>query len=124
MGRTFGVHVQTVGLAAVAGRHVVVTDGDVEGVAAGDVVTQRLPVHGDQTGPGLCDLQPLGGSHGFYRKRNTEGKVNHHDEEGNISPLCDESTGKETSINFRRFVINVHATCKCTWSCQKKAQES
>lgn len=37
---TFGVHVQAVGLAAVVGGHVVVADGDVEGVAPCNVVTQ------------------------------------------------------------------------------------
>ena len=51
--------------AAVAGRHVVVADGDVEGVAASDVVAQRLPVHRDQTRPGLGNLQPLWSPHGF-----------------------------------------------------------
>lgn len=63
--RTFGVHVQAVGLAAVVGRHVVVADGDVEGVAAGDVVAQRLPVHGDEPRPGLSDLQSLRSPHGL-----------------------------------------------------------
>lgn len=66
---TFRVHVQTVGLAAIVGRHVVVTDGDVEGVTARDVVTQRLPVHRYQTRPRLGDLQPLGSPHRFYRNR-------------------------------------------------------
>lgn len=73
---TFGVHVQAVGLAAIAGGHVMVADGDVEGVTARDVVTQRLPVHRDQPRPGLRDLQSLGGPHGFYSDgaRNTREK--------------------------------------------------
>lgn len=53
---TFRVHVQAVGFAAVVGRHVMVAYGDVEGVTASDVVTQRLPVHGYQTRPGLSNL--------------------------------------------------------------------
>ncbi len=65
---TFRVHVQAVGFAAVVGGHVMVADGDVEGVTTGDVVTQRLPVHRDQTRPGLSDLQPLGSPHGFCRQ--------------------------------------------------------
>lgn len=60
----FGVHLQAVGFALV-GFVVVVADGDVEGVAAGDVVAQRLPVHGDEARLRLCDLQSLGGPHGF-----------------------------------------------------------
>lgn len=75
---TFGVHVQAAGLAAVVGSHVVVADGDVEGVTARDVVTQRLPVHRYQTGPGLRDLQTLRSPHGFCaggRGKNTESCV-------------------------------------------------
>lgn len=52
----FGVHLQAVGLALVGGFVVVVADGDVEGVAASDVVAQRLPVHGDEACLRLCDL--------------------------------------------------------------------
>ncbi len=53
----------------VVGSHVMVADGDVEGVTASDVVAQRLPVHCYQTGPGLSDLQPLRSPHRFYRKK-------------------------------------------------------
>lgn len=66
---TFWVHVQAVGFAAVISCHVVVADGDVEGVAPRDVVTQRFPVNGDQPRPGLCDLQPLWSPHWFYEER-------------------------------------------------------
>lgn len=66
---TFWVHVQAVGFAAVVSCHVVVADGDVEGVAPRDVVTQRLPVDGDQPRPGLSDLQPLWCPHWFYKKK-------------------------------------------------------
>lgn len=66
---TFRVHVQAVSFAAVVSCHVVVADGDVEGVAPCDVVTQRLPVDGDQPRPGLGDLQPLWGPHRFYEKK-------------------------------------------------------
>lgn len=61
----FGVHLQAVGFALVGGFVVVVADGDVEGVAAGDVVAQRLPVHGDEARLRLRDLQTLGCPHGF-----------------------------------------------------------
>lgn len=66
---TFRVHVQAVGFAAVVSCHVVVADGDVEGVAPRDVVTQRLPIDGDQPRPGLGDLQPLWGPHWFYESK-------------------------------------------------------
>lgn len=66
---TFRIHIQAVGFTAVVSRHVVVADGDVEGVAPRDVVTQRLPIDSDQPRPGLCDLQPLWGPHWFYRKK-------------------------------------------------------
>lgn len=65
---TFRVHVQAAGFAAVVGGHVLVADGDVEGVTASDVVAQRLPIHCDQTGPSLRYLQPLRSPHGFYRE--------------------------------------------------------
>lgn len=66
---TFRVHVQAVGFAAIVGGHVVVADGDVEGVAPCNVVTQWLPVDGDQPGPCLRDLQPLWGPHRFYEEK-------------------------------------------------------
>lgn len=66
---TFRVHVQTVSFATIVGSHVMVTDGNVKGVTAGDVVTQRFPVYCDQTRPGLSNLQPFRSSHGFYKKR-------------------------------------------------------
>lgn len=53
---TFRVHVQAVGFAAVVGSHIMVADGDVKGVTASDVVTQRFPVHRYQTRPGLSNL--------------------------------------------------------------------
>lgn len=65
----FGVHLQAVGFALVWGFVVVIADGDVEGVTAGDVVAQRLPVHGDKARLRLCDLQTLGGPHGLCDKR-------------------------------------------------------
>lgn len=65
---TFRVHVQAVGFTAVVGSHVMVADGDVKGVTASDVVTQRFPVHRDQTSPGLSDLQPLRSPHRFCRE--------------------------------------------------------
>lgn len=45
-----------------------VADGDVKCVTACDVVTQWLPVHCDQPGPGLSDLQPLRSPHWFCEK--------------------------------------------------------
>lgn len=45
-----------------------VADGDVKGVTACDVVSQWLPVHCDQPGPGLSDLQPLWSPHWFCRE--------------------------------------------------------
>lgn len=66
---TFRVHVQTVSFAMIVGSHVMVTDGNVKGVTAGDVVTQRFPVHCDQTRPGLSNLQPFRSSHRFYKIR-------------------------------------------------------
>lgn len=66
---TFRVHVQTVSFATIVGSHVMVTDGNVKGVTAGDVVTQRFPVHCDQTRPGLSNLQPFRSSHRFYKIR-------------------------------------------------------
>lgn len=45
-----------------------VADGDVKGVTACDVVSQRLPVHCDQPGPGLSDLQPLWSPHWFCKE--------------------------------------------------------
>lgn len=66
---TFRVHVQAVGFATVVSGHVVVADGDVEGVTPRDVVTQWLPVNGDQPRPGLGDLQPLWGPHWFYERK-------------------------------------------------------
>lgn len=53
---TFRVHVQAFVFAAVIGSRVTVADGDVKGVTASDVVTQRLPVHRYQTRPGLSNL--------------------------------------------------------------------
>lgn len=80
---TFGVHVQAVGLAAVVGSHIVVTDGNVKGVTPGDVVSQRFPVHCYQTGPGLSNLQPLWSPHRFYRWRKTTRKGHKPEGSGN-----------------------------------------
>lgn len=49
-----------------------VADGDVKGVTACDVVAQWLPVHCDQPGPGLSDLQPLWSPHWFCMKHRVE----------------------------------------------------
>lgn len=53
---TFRVHVQAVSFAAVVGSHIMVADGDIEGVTASDVVAQRLPIHRYQTRPGLSNF--------------------------------------------------------------------
>lgn len=65
----YRVHLQAVGFALVGGFVVVIADGDIEGVTAGDVVAQRLPVHGDEARLRLCDLQTFGGPHGFCERR-------------------------------------------------------
>lgn len=75
---TFGVHDQAVRFGAVVRGHVMVADGDVEGVTASDVVAQRLPVHRDQTRPGLCNPEPLRSPHRFFREiEENTGKERH-----------------------------------------------
>lgn len=67
----FGVHVQAVTLGQVSTGQVVVADGDIEGVAACDVVAQRLPVHGDEASLRLRNLQGLRGPHRLCEFTNT-----------------------------------------------------
>lgn len=49
-----------------------VADGHIKSVTASDVVTQGLPVHRDQAGPGLGNLQPLWRAHRFYEEKRTK----------------------------------------------------
>lgn len=86
--RGFGVHVQAVGPALIVASEVMVANGDVESVAARDVVAQGLPVHSDAPCLDFSNLQSLWRPHGFCKNKsklqtdvnltvNASGRVSH-----------------------------------------------